>query len=144
MKRDKEIVKRTMKMVKSDETSPEITLRKELWKKGFRYRKNVKNIIGKPDIANRKLKIALFIDGDFWHGNQYKTRGFKTIEEQFSDVSNKEYWIKKIQRNIDRDNLVNNTLKMKGWTVIRVWESEIKNDSIGCADRIIELINKIT
>ena len=138
MKRDKNVVSKIMRSVKGIETKPERELRIELWRKGFRYRKNVKDVLGKPDIANKKYKIAIFIDGDFWHGNQYKLRGYKSLEEQFFGVSNKEYWIKKINRNIERDKNVTEELISKGWKVIRVWESEIESDLPNCVERIIK------
>ena len=138
MKRDKNVLSKIMRSVKGIETKPERELRIELWRKGFRYRKNVKDVLGKPDIANKKYKIAIFIDGDFWHGNQYKLRGYKSLEEQFFGVSNKEYWIKKINRNIERDKNVTEELISKGWKVIRVWESEIESDLPNCVERIIK------
>ena len=86
---------------------------------------------------HRKYKIAIFVDGDYWHGNQYKLRGFRSIEEQLEKVSNKDYWIKKIKNNIKRDKEVTRLLTMDGWLVIRVWESQINDDIEKCIHEVI-------
>jgi len=128
MKRDPQTVSNIMRRVKSKNTLIEIKFRNILWNSGFRYRKNCVKILGKPDLVSMKFKIAIFIDGDLWHGNQYKNRGFNSLEEQFANVSNKDYWIKKIKRNIERDKITSDKLRKEGWLVIRIWESQIKQD----------------
>ena len=128
MKRDPQTVSNIMRRVKSKNTLIEIKFRNILWNSGFRYRKNCVKILGKPDLVSMKFKIAIFIDGDLWHGNQYKNRGFNSLEEQFANVSNKDYWIKKIKRNIERDKITSDKLQKEGWLVIRIWESQIKQD----------------
>lgn len=117
-----------MSAVKSANTTPEVLLRKTLWRMGLRYRLNVKTLPGKPDIVFAKAKVALFVDGDFWHGRQWRLRGYKSLESQFDGVSNKPYWVEKIRRNIARDREVGGQLRKLGWRVVRVWESEIKKD----------------
>ena len=142
MKRNKNIVSKAMRSVKSVNTSPEIIFREIIWSKGFRYRKNCKDIVGKPDIANKKYKIAIFIDGDYWHGNQYKLRGYSSLEEQLSSVNNKEYWIKKINNNIKRDAENTEKLRANGWIVIRFWESQIKKEPYNCIEKALSIIKK--
>lgn len=118
-----------MKQVKNKDSKIEIMLRKELWKRGIRYRKNVKDIIGKPDIAFLGKKIAVFVDSEFWHG-------FNWEERKHDFKSNQEFWIPKIERNIQRDKEVTKALEDLGWIVVRFWGKDIKKDVAGCADMI--------
>ncbi len=110
-----------MRRIRSDGSRAEKMLRRALWHAGFRYRKNVKRLPGRPDLAFFRLKIAVFIDGDFWHGRNWAERklDFKT---------NRKYWLPKIERNIERDAEVNFLLEKIGWRVVRIWESEVKRD----------------
>ncbi|MDR1582353.1 MAG: very short patch repair endonuclease, partial [Prevotellaceae bacterium] len=89
-----------MSHIRSSDTKPEVFFRKALWKWGVRYRKNVKKLFGKPDIAIKKYKLVIFIDGDFWHGNDWKERHFSSQEELLMSYS--DFWQKKIRRNIER------------------------------------------
>jgi DNA mismatch endonuclease (patch repair protein) len=116
-----------MRRIKSKDTSIEILLRKELWKRGFRYRKNVKDIFGKPDIVFKGKKVAIFADSEFWHGKYL-------MEGKYIPKTNTEFWIEKIERNIERDKAVNQKLKDDGWKVFRFWESDIRKDVSSCAD----------
>lgn len=110
-------------------------LRKELWSRGLRYRKNVKNIPGKPDIAFIGKKIAIFCDSEFWHGHGW--------EHRKNDIkTHREFWIPKIERNIQRDLEVNQLLEEQGWIVLRFWGKEIQNDLSGCADRIERVVRE--
>jgi DNA mismatch endonuclease (patch repair protein) len=120
-----------MSRIRGTNTKPEIALRKALWALGFRYRLNVKKLPGKPDIVIRKYKLAIFVDGEFWHGYQWKTKKPKI-------KSNTDYWIKKIEGNIARDKLNNRKLKDEGFTVLRFWEHAIRKDIEKCVSRIIE------
>ena len=97
----------------------ELALRKALWKAGYRYRANYAKLPGKPDVAFTKLKIAIFCDGEFWHGKDWDRR-----KHDFK--ANKQFWIDKIERNMQRDEEVNEKLEALGWLVIRFWESDIK------------------
>lgn len=128
-KKTAEQISFNMKQVKNKDSKIEIMLRRELWSRGIRYRKNVKTITGKPDIAFIGKKIAVFIDGEFWHGYNWEVRknDFKT---------NREFWIPKIERNMERDKEVTKALQESGWTVIRFWGNEIKKNVIQCADII--------
>ncbi len=118
-----------MKRVKSKDTSIEIMLRKELYKRGLRYQKNVKTIFGHPDIVFKGKKLVVFADSEFWHGK--KLREGKSVPKTHT-----EYWIKKITRNIQRDKEVNQTLKNEGWTILRFWEIDIRKDVSACADMV--------
>ncbi|MBA4544562.1 very short patch repair endonuclease [Thermoactinomyces daqus] len=104
---------------------------KELWKRGARFRRNVKDLFGKPDIAIKKYKIVVFIDSCFWHG--CKKHG--NIPQ-----TNKDFWIKKLERNIKRDIEVSNYYTCRGWNVLRIWEHEVKEDFDGCISRIMDFI----
>lgn len=110
-----------MSRIKSKDTSIETMLRKELWRRGFRYRKNCKDVYGKPDICFKSKKIAIFCDSEFWHGKQL-------LEGKYMPKTNTKFWVDKITRNIERDNEVNNFLEKEGWTILRFWESDIKKD----------------
>lgn len=121
-----------MSRIRSKDTSIEILLRKELWKRGLRYRKNDGSVFGKPDIVFKVYKIAIFCDSEFWHGKKYL--------EGKMPKTNKEYWKEKFKRNIERDKMVNKTLKDLNWIVFRFWDSEIKNDIALCADIIEKAI----
>lgn len=129
MKKTKEQISYNMKKVKNKDSKIELTLRAELWKRGLRYRKNVNSIFGNPDIAFKKYKIAVFCDSEFWHGYNWDER-----KKDFK--SNQEFWIPKIERNIQRDIEVNERLTKEGWKVIRFWGKEILKDVKLCADKI--------
>ncbi len=116
-------------MIKSKNTKPEILLRKELWRRGLRYRKNCKQIYGKPDLVFLRKQIAIFIDGEFWHGYN-----FEEIKNRLK--SNKQFWLEKIERNMERDFEITQFLVEQGWAVLRFWDFEIKNDLSRCADKI--------
>lgn len=125
--------RRNMQHVRNKDSEIERLLRKELWRRGLRYRKNVRGIPGCPDIAFKGLKIAVFCDSEFWHGFDWDNRK--------SDIkSNRDFWINKIERNISRDKEVNKILESDGWLVLRFWGKNIKKNLSECAD-IIE--NKV-
>lgn len=121
--------RRNMQAIKSKDTTIELALRKALWSKGIRYRKNYKMLIGKPDIVITKTKIAVFCDSDFWHGYDWENRNHKI-------KSNRDYWIPKIERNIQRDREVTGALEKAGWTVFRFWEHQIKKELEICVDTV--------
>ncbi len=107
---------------KGNDTKPEILLRKALWHRGIRYRKNWRKLTGCPDIVLTRQKIAIFVDGDFWHARGYQDRPGSQI------CTNQSYWQKKLARNVERDREVNDQLTEQGWLVLRFWESDIKKD----------------
>ena len=129
MKKTDEQISYNMRQVKNKDSDIEICLRKELWQRGIRYRKNVRRVYGNPDIAFIGLKGAVFCDSEFWHGYNWDER-----KKDFK--SNQDFWIPKIERNIERDKEVNEKLKSEGWLVLRFWGKEIKKETKKCADRI--------
>ncbi len=124
-------VRKTMQGNRRKDTSIEIMFRKALWRRGVRYRKNCKNILGTPDVAIKKYRLAVFCDGDFWHGKEY--HGVKSHER---------FWNEKIKRNQERDLEYTIRLRDAGWTVLRFWESEIRNDLDGCVTTVIDTIQR--
>ena len=126
---------RNMKAIKGKDTKIELALRKALWTKGYRYRKNYKDLPGRPDIALNKYKIAIFCDGEFFHGKDWEV-----LKPRLEKSNNSEFWINKISRNIERDDEINKQLLFKGWTVIRFWGSDILNDPDECIKIIEETI----
>ena len=131
----KEQRRKNMQAVRPKDSKIETRLAKALWTKGHRYRKNHKKIIGKPDIAFVGLKIAVFCDSEFWHGKDWKRR-----KHDFK--SNRDFWLPKIKRNIQRDKEVNKQLTNQGWIVIRVWGKDIEKHLERCIDRVEKEIKK--
>lgn len=129
MKKTKEQISYNMRQVKNKDSAIELALRKELWSRGLRYRKNVKTVYGKPDIAFIGKKVAVFCDSEFWHGYAWEI-----TQDDFQ--SKRDFWIPKIERNIQRDKEVNEKLRSEGWIVLRFWGREIKRDPGACADLI--------
>ncbi len=121
--------RKNMQAIKSKDTSIEISLRKALWDEGVRYRKNYNKLFGKPDIVITKHRIAIFCDSDYWHGYDWENRSKKI-------KSNREYWIPKIERNMQRDKEVTERLESEGWTVLRFWEWQIKKHLNECVSSI--------
>lgn len=124
--------RKNMQHIKSNNTQIEVLLRKALWKKGYRYRKNYKELPGKPDIVLTKYKIAIFCDSEFFHGKDWEV-----LKPRLAKSNNSEFWIKKISRNLERDDEINKRLLFLGWTVIRFWGNEIKQNTAECV-RVIE------
>lgn len=124
---------RIMSHVRSKDTSIEIRLRKALWHKGYRYRKNWKALKGTPDIVITKYHIAIFCDSEFFHGKDWPE-----LEKRILRGSNSEYWYGKIVRNIARDEEVNRTLYGEGWTVLRFWGKDIQKHLDECLKVIDE------
>lgn len=137
LKRDNSAI---MRKIHSSNTTPEMTLRKALWKKGLRYKICPADLPGKPDIVLPSRRLAIFIDGDFWHGGQWQRRKLLALEEQFQETSSREYWLKKIRRNMSRDCAATASLLSKGWTVLRFWESEVQKNLGNCVDLVLEVI----
>lgn len=127
--------RRNMQAIKSKDTSIEVMLRKALWHKGIRYRKNYAALIGKPDIVITKYRIAIFCDSEYWHGYDWENRNQRI-------KSNREYWIPKIERNMARDIEVNEALQRDGWIVIRFWEHQIRKELDICLEIIESAVEK--
>lgn len=130
----KEQRRRNMQAIRSKDTKIEILLGKALWTAGHRYRKNDKLVLGKPDFTFKRYKLAVFCDSEFWHGKDWKN-------QQTRIGTNMEFWITKIQKNIERDKLVNSKLKKQGWIVIRFWETDIKKNLDKCIQKFEKKVN---
>lgn len=127
--------RKNMKHIRSEDTRIEVMLRKALWRKGYRYRKNFKRLPGKPDIALTKYKIAIFCDGEFFHGKDWEV-----LEPRLARSNNSEYWVGKISKNRERDVEINKKLLSMGWTVIRFWGNDIKKKTDECIKVIEETV----
>jgi DNA mismatch endonuclease (patch repair protein) len=138
--RTKEVTHKIMSAVKSNDTKPEIFFRKALWKWGVRYRKNVK-LFGKPDIAIKKYKLVIFIDGDYWHGNNWKIRNLPSLKSELANYS--DFWKKKILANVERDKKVNEYYNSINWTVLRFWQSDIEKELNECIIKTLKTIELI-
>jgi DNA (cytosine-5)-methyltransferase 1 len=126
-----------MRRVGSADTPPELALRRALWARGLRYRTRNADLPGKPDIASRRLRLAVFVDGDYWHGGQWERRGLTCLEEQFARSARRDYWLTKIRGNMARDARVTRELLDAGWTVVRLWESDVTQSADACADVVM-------
>ena len=120
-----------MGKIRGKNTKPELAFRKALWASGYRYRIDYKKLIGKPDVLLKKYKTAIFIDGEFWHGHNWEERKTKI-------KTNREFWIPKIERNIQRDKEVNSELERLGYTVFRFWEKEINKNLDDCLHIVVK------
>lgn len=127
--------RKNMQHIHSQDTKIEVVLRKALWRKGYRYRKNDKRLPGSPDIALTKYKIAVFCDGEFFHGKDWEV-----LKPRLENGNNSEFWISKISRNRTRDDEVNKKLLFMGWTVIRFWGNDIIKKPDACVEVIEETI----
>ena len=123
-----------MSKIRGKNTKPELLFRKALWAKGIRYRVDSKKLPGKPDISIQKYKLAIFIDGEFWHGYNWDERKPKIKK-------NRGFWIPKIERNMQRDREVNKQLADLGYTVFRFWSNEIKEDLNCCINDVLVFID---
>ena len=119
-----------MGKIRGKNTKPELAFRKALWAAGYRYRIDSRKLIGRPDVVLNTYKTVVFIDGEFWHGYNWAERKSKI-------KTNRDFWIAKIERNIQRDEEVNKELKNLGYTVFRFWEKEIKKDLEGCLQKVL-------
>lgn len=124
--------KKNMQNIRSKDTKIEVKLRKALWKRGLRYRKNYTALPGKPDIVFTKYRVAVFCDSEFFHGKDWEV-----LKPRLEKGQNSEYWLKKISRNMERDEEVNKRLLFEGWTVIRFWGKDILKNTEECV-RVIE------
>ncbi|MCG2460890.1 very short patch repair endonuclease [Flavobacteriaceae bacterium F89] len=124
-----------MGKIRGKNTKPELVFRKALWAAGYRYRVDYKKLIGKPDIVLNKYRTVIFIDGEYWHGYNWKERKPKI-------KTNREFWIPKIERNMQRDREVNAELERLGYEVFRFWEREIKKELATCLQRVVDHLQK--
>ena len=127
--------RKNMQAIKSKDTTIELALRKALWHNGIRYRKNFKGLPGKPDIAITKYKIAVFCESDYWHGYDWENRNQRI-------KSNREYWVPKIERNMQRDKEVTRALEDAGWKVLRFWEFQIRKELDSCVEAVCTAVSE--
>ena len=130
--------KKNMQHIRSKDTEIELILRKALWREGIRYRKHYDKLPGKPDIAITKYRIAIFCDGEFFHGKDWEK-----LQLKLRNSNNSEYWIKKINRNIERDQEIEREIRAEDWTVLRFWGKDIKCNTSECISVIKETIHEI-
>ncbi len=126
---------KNMSKIRGKDTKPEVALRKAVWQLGYRYRKNHKKLAGKPDLAFTRQKVAVFVDGEFWHGHNWE-------EKKHRIKSNQAFWIPKIERNMQRDRQNTQLLEQQGWTVLRFWEQDLKKDLGGCLKILCPLLGQ--
>lgn len=131
----KEQRKMNMQHIKANDTSIEVKLRKSLWNRGYRYRKNYDKLPGKPDIVLTKYKIAIFCDSEFFHGKDWEV-----LKSRLEKSNNSQYWISKISKNRERDDEINKRLLFEGWTVMRFWGKDILKDVDECVRAIEEAV----
>lgn len=131
-RRDPAVTSRMMAAVRNKDSRAELLLRRELHARGIRYRLHTRDVIGKPDIVVRSRRIAIFVDGDFWHGNAHRLRGLDRMEDLFP--SNREWWMRKLRRTMERDQEVTAALETDGWRVLRLWESDVLREPTAAAD----------
>ena len=120
-----------MSKIRGKNTKPEMAFRKALYAAGYRYRVDYKKLIGKPDIALKKYKTVIFIDGEYWHGENWEERKPKI-------KTNRDFWVAKIERNMQRDQEVNQELDLQGYTVFRFWEREVKKELDRCLQEVLQ------
>lgn len=135
MTRDPLVTSRIMRAIKNRNTGPELVLRHELHRRGLRYRLRSK-LTGQPDLVFPRSRVVVFVDGDYWHGNTWRLRGATSFEAYCAGRANSEFWRAKIAGNVRRDAEVTRTLKQRGWTVVRIWESDIVKDLMAAAGRV--------
>lgn len=141
--RDPKVTSRIMSAVHSKDTQPELMLRRELHRRGLRYRLHDRRLPGRPDIVFPAARVAVFVDGDFWHGHGWRERGYASFDEQFQAHRDPEKWREKIARNMARDAEVNAALGELGWRVLRVWESDVRRRLADVAASVEEEVRPV-
>lgn len=134
---DKETRSRIMSSIKGKDTKPERTLRSAVWRRGLRFRKNDPRLPGKPDLVFASAKVAVFVDGDFWHGRTW-------LKEGKLPKTNTEFWEAKFRKNVERDLRVDRELARLGWLPVRIWESSIMSDPASAADLVEFIVKRLS
>lgn len=143
MTRDPAITSRIMSAIPNRNTKPELLLRRELHRRGLRYRLH-RRMPGRPDLVFPGPRVAVFVDGDFWHGNTWRVRGASNFDAYFEARANGDFWRAKIRANMARDETVNETLAADGWTVVRIWESELVSNLDQVVERVEHAVHGTT
>ncbi|AFZ67171.1 DNA mismatch endonuclease Vsr [Deinococcus peraridilitoris DSM 19664] len=128
----REQIRDRMANVRRSDTDIELALRSALHRRGLRFRKNVKGLPGSPDVVFPKCKVAVFVDGDFWHGWRFEERGHRL----------KPFWRAKVEQNMARDRRDVAALEVLGWRVLRVWEHEIRKELDDVVERVVQLVTR--
>jgi DNA mismatch endonuclease (patch repair protein) len=128
-----------MSAIRSKENRTESVLRRALHAKGLRYRKYLPGVPGKPDVVFSRERIAIFVDGDYWHGRVLREQGLEALQSYYTQKQ-QEYWLEKLTRNVARDDYVTALLESQGWLVLRFWESEVKKDVTGAVRQVTEAV----
>ena len=138
--RDPATTSHIMRAVRSKNTRPELVLRRAVHARGGRFRVHGRDVPGCPDLVVRSRRVAVFVDGDLWHGNpdEWKRRGRANLSEMFPNRT--AWWVAKIEHNVERDVIVNGLLADSGWTVLRFWASEVLRDPERCADKVVAVL----
>ncbi len=131
-----------MARVRHKDSRAELALRRALHAAGMRYRLHAPDVMGRPDLVIRSRRLAVFVDGDLWHGNpdEVRRRGRASLAELFPTRT--EWWVAKIERTVARDREVTSALREQGWTVLRLWEHDVLRDPDGCARTVLDAIRR--
>lgn len=136
--------RKNMKHIRSKDTKAEIVLRKSLWHRGYRYRKNYKELPGHPDIVLTRFRLCIFVDSEFFHGKgfdgDYQSKKYSSLREQLEHGDNPDYWIGKIKRNMQRDIEVDKALHAQNWSVLHFWSKDVLKNAEKCVDAVEEEI----
>jgi len=140
--RDPAVTSRMMAKVRNRDSRAELALRRALHAAGLRYRLHAPDVLGRPDLVIRSRRLAVFVDGDLWHGNpdEVRRRGRSSLAELFPTRT--EWWVAKIERTVQRDREVTAALREQGWTVLRLWEHDVLRDPDGCARTVLDTIDR--
>lgn len=136
--RDPKIVSRNMSAIRSKDTEPELFLRRCLHGRGYRYRVHHPGLPGRPDIAFMREQVAVFVDGDFWHGRVLVEEDVEALRTRIK--KNHDYWLPKIQRTVERDKRYTQELRRMGWTVLRFWASEIRRAPEKIVNEVVDVV----
>ena len=139
--RDARVTSSMMSAVRREGNKAEGALRRELWRRGLRYRLQLSGLTGRPDIVFSRPKVAIFVDGDFWHGRGLIEDGEEAFRATMR-TERREWWITKLKKNVARDTYVTRSLAESGWLVIRVWESDVDADAATVARRIASIVRR--
>jgi DNA mismatch endonuclease (patch repair protein) len=139
--KDRDEIARNMSAIRSRDNRTESQLRRALHRMGFRYRKYSAGLIGRPDIVFPTEKVAVFVDGDYWHGRMVREQGVGVLQSYYTRKQ-QAYWVGKLSRNVARDDRVTTELRALGWKVLRFWEGDIKKDVAPAARRIAVTVRR--
>ena len=134
--KSREEIRRNMSAIRSTGGKTEVALRSILHRRGLRFRKNYAKLVGKPDIVFPRARVAVFIDGDYWHARVLREQGPEALYGRIK-TANRDYWIDKFTRRVKRDDEVTAALEKDGWTVLRFWESDVRADLKGTAEQVV-------